>query len=564
MAGNADFARWRAQQLQNQWQFAVGAAQNSQAQQMSRMNALSQIAAGQQQQQSQQAFEQQMLPQRAALDAQSQAFQSNLAGQNQQNLALLQGSLHAQQSSQDFGEQQTLQNLQNQQQMERDQAQRQAQIEGQQTVASYQDRLKQGMQDRAMFQNPLKDHMQMMEQAQKAGYSFTQGPGGQQEKVDDLKNKIQATSEAVANGTTSIGDALTPMKQLVGQLNSITPSQPPPKTVDQAVSEKLTWGWKDPQTGQVKPGTEDTPFTLDKDGNVMVPRGYKPPEPGEVDDNGELVPAKVAGQRIKNKAELVKLKTAGMDWAAKKVESEAKGNPFYGVDPATGMPIPGYREQRLQYWNQIHQELNGGHPNMAPGEAPGEAVAQPQPLPSEAAAGIGTAPPSQPPGQQMQPGQIQTPPPPAPQQAGQIPQPGYSGWLDPRTGLTTARETGALPGQPAPAKAGPPSAGSFPAQGQPAPQGAGPHPGSFQHEPPAQSAQQIQHQAVQHYIEISKSMPPEWKAKEQAYAQAGQHGAAVAVAGMYAMMAQYGPDATRWPPGAIEAAKAFRREAPDV
>lgn len=405
MAGNADFNRWRAQQLAQQWAMGVGAAQNAQQMNLSRMNALSQIAAGQQNQQQQQAFELQKLPMQAQLESQQQAFQSNLAGQNQTNQALLQGSLHAQQSTQDFGEQQTLQNLQNQNQLQRDQAQRQAQIEGQQTVASYQDRLKQGMQDRALFQNPLDQHMKMMEQAQKAGYTFS---AEQQQKVDQLKSDIGNIQDSVSSGGSTFGDAKDAMRQRVGQLNSITPSQPPAKTVDQVVTESMTWGWKDPQTGQIKPGTENIPFTLNKEGKPRVAEGYKMDggEPQTFDEEGNPVfqSEKARGQWLKNQKSEGDVELQAFHEAQKAVMNEKRAAGFgYGVGP-DGMPIPGFEEQRLQFYEaQFAQRLArrpsgagavpagtphpAGNPGgQSPQQAPPEAGMNGQPQPPPAAA----------------------------------------------------------------------------------------------------------------------------------------------------------------------------------
>lgn len=357
MAGNADFNRWRAQQLAQQWAMGVGAAQNAQQMNLSRMNALSQIAAGQQQQQQQQAFELQKLPMQAQLESQQQAFQSNLAGQNQTNQALLQGSLHAQQSTQDFGEQQSLQNLQMQENMQRDQAQRQAQIEGQQTVASYQDRLKQGEQDRTLFQNPLDQHMKMMEQAQKSGYSFAPD---QQQQVEGLKSDISKMQQSVANQTLSMGDALPQMRQKVGQLNSITPSQPPPETTEQKIDKNIVMGIRGPD-GQVLKGTEGTPFTVDaKTGTPMVVRGWKGEEAPAFDEEGNPVfqSEKARGQWLKNQKSEGDVELQAFHEAQKAVMNEKRAAGFgYGVGP-DGMPIPGFEEQRLQFYEaQFAQRL---------------------------------------------------------------------------------------------------------------------------------------------------------------------------------------------------------------
>lgn len=532
MAGNADFNRWRATQLAQQWAMGVGAAQNAQQMNLSRLNALSQIANDQQQQQSQQQFELQKLPMQAQLEAQQQQFQSNLQGQNQTNQALLQGSLHAQQSTQDFGEQQALMNMQSQENLQRDQAQRQAQVEGQQTVAAYNDRIKQGLQDRAMMQNPLQQHMQMMEQAQKSGYSFTPEENTQ---VKQIKSDIGAIQQAVSDNTLSMGDAIKQMKPAVSRLNSITPSQAPPETTEQKIDKNIVMGIRGPD-GQVLKGTEGTPFTVDaKTGTPMVVRGWKGEEAPTFDEEGNPVfqSEKARGQWLKNQKSEGDVELQAYHEAQKAVQAEKRGNPFFGVDPATGTPIPGYEDQRLQmYEAQIAQRLArrpsgagavpagtphpagnpGGQPGIAPGEAPGEA---PQP-------GAGGAP---------------QPPPagiPAPAQGAPQGQQGYH--FDQQVG---------------------------PVQNAPAQTQQGPPPGAFQHNP-ATTAQQFEHQAVSQYLEVSKSLPPEWKAKKEVYVKAGKHNGAVAVAGMYLLMAQLGPDASKWPPSAIKAAQDFRREAPDV
>ncbi len=407
MAGNADYQRWLQQQRQQAYQFAVGAAQNAAQMNQSRMLALSGMANQNQQQAQQQNFELQKLPLQAQIESQQQAFQSGLQGQNQQNLAMLQGGLQDQASQRDFLEAKQL-SAQNALQLQQGQAaQQQMHTEGQQQVLQYQDQLKQGQIDAAMFQNPLQQHMKNVQQAQQAGYSFTPD---QQKQVDGLKSDIGAIQQSVSGGDNSMGTVLPAMKQKVAQLNAMIPNQPPPTTTQQKIDQSVVMGVRGPD-GQIIQGTEQTPFTIDaKTGTAMVVRGWKQPDfgpEGPAEEDHSLAAEKVRAQTLKNQGLEANVHMKGYEWASKMVNEEMKANPFAAMDPMTGQPNPGYRDQRMAYYMQQYQQATANVPSgqtaVAPGQQPG-----------------GNAPPQAAQNPAL-PQQIPPPPEPNPQTAGQQP-----------------------------------------------------------------------------------------------------------------------------------------------
>lgn len=217
---------------------------------LSRMNAMQQLAAQQQQQTQAQNFQLQKLPYEAQIQAQSQAYQYGLQGQNQQQLAQLNAGLQDQASQRDFQEQMQLQT---------------AHQQGQMQQAGYANQLQEGEQLQQLAMNPFAQHQQNVAQAQQQGYQFTPD---QQTKVDQLKSDIGAVQQSVLGGQNTLGTAGPQLRQMVSQLNAITPSYKP-QTLAQQLQQNVQMGLPievDDQGNvtKIQPGTENIPFEFDK------------------------------------------------------------------------------------------------------------------------------------------------------------------------------------------------------------------------------------------------------------------------------------------------------------
>lgn len=401
VAGQGDYARWLNQFLQQNYQFSVGAAQNAQQMQLSRMNALSQIAAQQQQQANDQAFKLQTMPMEAQLEQQKQYGQQMLQAQIGDQASARdfseQQQLYSQQGQQaldlaaannqyktaadatDFAQQQQLTAQRAQQQQDLANAQQQAELGRQQQMADYNDKIKQGQLFQQTFQNPFQQHLKNVQQGQQQGYTFTQGPGGQQEQVDGLKNDIANMQQAVASGRSFPGTIQSEFMNKVGQLNSIIPSQPPPPTVKDQLQKQIVMDF---------PGLEGTPVTVNpKTGEPTVLKGYKADSSAMLDAGAAQAGAeKARGVSLDNQIKERKVNLHRTEWVDKRVDSQMKGNPQIAMlmqaaqmgDPNAAAQVEQWRQSIQQYYEQEYDKSAANTPS---GVSP---VANPNPQQQQA------------------------------------------------------------------------------------------------------------------------------------------------------------------------------------
>lgn len=409
VGGEGDYLKWLNQMRQQQYQFGVNTQLQQAQMQLSRMNALSQIAADAQRQQSQQQFQAAQMPQQAALQAQGQAFQSALGNQSDMQKQMLGAGIDRQQAADRFGYQQELSYQNADQQAQVANAQQQAELERQTGLADYNANIKEGQQWQQTWNNPFQSSQKNVEQAQQQGYQFS--PADDQ-KRKGIINDIQAIQQQVSGGQLTYGDALPSFKQKYSQLNSIVPTDKP-QTTDEVIQQKVAFGYKMPD-GSIKPGTEDIPFTVDPKGNVQVVRGWKVDQGGqdELAPDGSLLGEKTRGQTLKNQIgerevalHRFKYAKAAVDSAVKQAQAT-----FQTID------VNAVRQNALAEYDAATQQTPSGPTPVGPGQQPG---GNPAPQAQSPQPGIPAPQPQQqaPVAQQPQPQPQQAAQPPSAQQA---------------------------------------------------------------------------------------------------------------------------------------------------
>lgn len=370
LGGQGEYAQNVNQLLTQQWQTA---AQMNNA----RLIAMQQAAAEAQRQAGQQNFEMQMAPMRSYLDMQNQAFQSQLGSQADAQRQILGAQLGSQQSAQDFGEQQALYaqhaQLQSQNDAARIAQQQQGQLYNQQEMYKFQD-------DQATSQqfqsDPFAVLRQNQQQAQQSGYDYSPE---QQTQIAEAKKNLTAMQSAIKNGQATLPTLLPSIKANMATLSTISanPSVAPPPSMSQRVAKATSWfnpKSQDPSqaiSDQYAPGS--IPVTIDqKTGKPMVWQGFKPPEMGEIGEDGQVVTAKVAGQNISNQGKQAKINWMRSQEIRKAMREEMEINPMLAQDPNAVQML---RQQLEQEWDAV----NGGlakpvHQNPQP---PQQQQAQP-------------------------------------------------------------------------------------------------------------------------------------------------------------------------------------------
>jgi hypothetical protein len=133
-----------------------------------------------------------------------------------------------------------------------------------------------------------------------------------QTKVNGLRSDVSALQDSVNSQERFKGAVMPELKSKVAQLNMMVPDQPPPKTTKEGVSEGLTYGWTDPATGLVKPGTENNGYAINpKTGATILvdDQGGKKGAGPTIDVDGEQVDAaayKVGMAAAKEKQKWIK------------------------------------------------------------------------------------------------------------------------------------------------------------------------------------------------------------------------------------------------------------------
>lgn len=393
VGGLGQYNQWLNNLLWNQFQF--GTQTNLQEQQMAqqRMLAMQQAASQMAQQQQQQAFEMQQLPMRSYLDAQNQAYQSQLAMQRDQQQQMLQSQLGNAASQRDFMEQRQLSAQQAEQQSQLQAAREQAATAGNLNEMQFRSQLQQGQQDMALWQNPFSQHLQNLQRAQQSGgYTLTDE---QSQQAENLKNDISAIQQQAASGGATVGDLMPSFKQKLAQLNSIVPSKPPPMSIQDLVKQNIAW--VDPQTGEIasEAGPNRVPMIQDpKTGKLQVVRDW--PKPGEytTDENGNVILEKTRQSQMKSRAQEEQINVKRLENIDRALQREEPSlfQQSQIMDPAgrvIGIDMNRYNQLRAQKRAELEARY---------GAAAQQATTQVTPQPPD----VGQQPPPQAPQQQQQ------------------------------------------------------------------------------------------------------------------------------------------------------------------